>query len=233
MSKSIFTFLFICIVYVAKAQVGIGTTTVDGSAILDLTSNAKGLLVPRMTAAQRTAISNPATGLVVYQTDGQQGIYINSGNPGTPNWAPMVTVAPGTSGNVLTSNGTDWVSQAAAGGSGTVTPAVNTTLAPAITITTTNTLTDIASFSVSKASLVNVRVQFGASETGARNLLVTDNSNNVIAVISFNLNTSPGINGVLGLSVFVESAGAYKIRASSSVTGSVVSSYSVSKIEFN
>jgi len=42
----------------------------DNSAILDVKSTTKGLLVPRMTAVQRTAIVNPATGLLVYQTDG-------------------------------------------------------------------------------------------------------------------------------------------------------------------
>ena len=41
----------------------------DGSAILDVSSTTKGLLVPRMTQTQRDAISSPATGLLIFQTD--------------------------------------------------------------------------------------------------------------------------------------------------------------------
>ena len=51
------------------AQVGIGTTTPDASSALDITSTTKGLLIPRMTNAQRQAISNPAAGLQVFVTD--------------------------------------------------------------------------------------------------------------------------------------------------------------------
>jgi hypothetical protein len=32
-----------------------------------------------MTAAQRTAIATPATGLIVYQTDSVEGLYVYSG----------------------------------------------------------------------------------------------------------------------------------------------------------
>lgn len=61
------------------AQVGIGTSSPDLSAKLDVTATDKGLLIPRMTEAQRTAISLPATGLLVYQTDGTPGFQYYSG----------------------------------------------------------------------------------------------------------------------------------------------------------
>jgi hypothetical protein len=48
------------------------------SAILDVKSTTQGMLVPRMTQAQRTAISTPATGLLVYQTDATEGFYFRS-----------------------------------------------------------------------------------------------------------------------------------------------------------
>jgi hypothetical protein len=70
----------------AGAQVGIGTATPNSSAQLDVTSTDKGVLLPRVTAAQRSAIANPATGLLVYQSDGTQGFYYNAGAPATPNW---------------------------------------------------------------------------------------------------------------------------------------------------
>jgi uncharacterized protein (TIGR02145 family) len=51
------------------AQVGVGTATPHASAALDITSTTSGLLPPRMTQAQRNAISTPAAGLMVYCTD--------------------------------------------------------------------------------------------------------------------------------------------------------------------
>ena len=47
----------------------------DASAILDVSSTTKGLLTPRMTQAQRDAISSPATGLLIYQTNNTAGYY--------------------------------------------------------------------------------------------------------------------------------------------------------------
>jgi len=58
------------------AQVGVGTTTPDASSALDITSTTKGLLIPRMTNAQRQAISNPAAGLQVFVTDLDGGSFI-------------------------------------------------------------------------------------------------------------------------------------------------------------
>ena len=52
----------------AFAQIGIGTTTPDASSILDMTSTAQGVLIPRMTSVQRDAIAAPAVGLQVYDT---------------------------------------------------------------------------------------------------------------------------------------------------------------------
>lgn len=65
----------------ARAQsLGIGTTTPSPSARLDISSTSQGLLIPRMTAAQRKAIVAPATGLLVFQTDGQAGFCYYNGS---------------------------------------------------------------------------------------------------------------------------------------------------------
>ena len=50
------------------------------SAMLDVKSTSKGILIPRMTGAQRAAIAAPATGLQVYQTDAPAGIYYFNGS---------------------------------------------------------------------------------------------------------------------------------------------------------
>ena len=52
----------------------------DASAMLDVSSTSKGFLAPRMTAAQRVAISSPAAGLLVYQTDEETGYYHYNGS---------------------------------------------------------------------------------------------------------------------------------------------------------
>ncbi|MBC5834699.1 tail fiber domain-containing protein [Flavobacterium sp. F372] len=63
------------------AQVGIGTTSPNTSAALDIVSSTKGVLIPRMTLAQRGSIPVGATqnGLLIYQTDASPGFYYYNG----------------------------------------------------------------------------------------------------------------------------------------------------------
>lgn len=72
-----------------QAQVAVNTdgTAPDNSAMLDVKSSTKGILAPRMTLAQRNTIINPATGLLIFQTDAGPGLYFNSGTPAVPVWA--------------------------------------------------------------------------------------------------------------------------------------------------
>jgi len=67
-------------VYNTSGDVGIGTSSPSASAILDLTSTSKGVLIPRMTAAQKSAISSPSTGLLIFQTDAPAGFYYYNGS---------------------------------------------------------------------------------------------------------------------------------------------------------
>lgn len=76
----------------AQAQnVGIGTTAPDVSAALDIVSTSKGALLPRV--ASVTAVTTPATDLIVYQTDGTPGYYYNTSTSGAPNWQQFATAA--------------------------------------------------------------------------------------------------------------------------------------------
>lgn len=86
----------ICLLFTTSLHaqnVGINAdgSTPDASAMLHVKSSDKGLLIPSMTAAQRTAIVSPATGLLVYQTDGVTGFYYNNGTPVAPGWITLST----------------------------------------------------------------------------------------------------------------------------------------------
>jgi hypothetical protein len=79
--KLFFGQLFTCILLMGflslNAQVGVGTITPNASSMLDITSNDKGLLIPRMTTAQRDAIASPATGLLIFNTTSNLFNYFN------------------------------------------------------------------------------------------------------------------------------------------------------------
>lgn len=70
------TALFYSNVTQAQQNVGIGTSIPEASAQLDVSSTTKGFLSPRMTAAQRIAITSPVDGLLVYQTSAPTGFYL-------------------------------------------------------------------------------------------------------------------------------------------------------------
>ena len=73
--------LFILGLVPAFAQIGIGTTTPAPSAALEVSStdNDKGILIPRISAAQKDAIVNPAEGLLIYQITAPVGFYYYAG----------------------------------------------------------------------------------------------------------------------------------------------------------
>jgi hypothetical protein len=110
----------------AQDNVGIGTTTPDATAILEMLSTNKGLLVPRMTAAQRLAIATPANALLVYDLDSMCFFYYRSTawvslcNTGTAGVGPTgPTGAAGTNGT----NGTNGISCWDVNGNGIADPA--------------------------------------------------------------------------------------------------------------
>jgi trimeric autotransporter adhesin len=111
--KRLFVFLISFFSFEAIAQVAI---TTDGSmphtsAMLDIKSTSKGLLIPRMTAAQRAAIASPAYGLVVYQTDATPGFYVNISTADPAIWVMLAFTTSGwqTTGNAGTVDGTHFL----------------------------------------------------------------------------------------------------------------------------
>lgn len=96
----------------AQQGVGIGTTSPSSSAVLELSSISKGLLVPRMNTTQRNAIPGVA-GLIVYDTDTRE-FYHHDGS----NWRKIVnsTIWNSSSTRNYVFNSTDSI------GIGTTTP---------------------------------------------------------------------------------------------------------------
>jgi len=65
--------------------------TAHSSAVLDVKSNTMGFLVPRLTSTQINNINEPATGLLVFQSDEPQGFLYNDGTTTSPNWIALST----------------------------------------------------------------------------------------------------------------------------------------------
>ena len=85
---SIFSILVFSIGSFAQNNVGIGTTTPDPSAVLDVSSSTKGMLVPRLNALQRLGLSNPYHSLLVFDTDSSCFFY-NRGTGTSPIWVSI------------------------------------------------------------------------------------------------------------------------------------------------
>ncbi len=90
--KLFFAVIILFFTITTQAQVGVGTNTPAATAILDLNSTNKGLLPPRMTGNQRDAITNPATGLIIYCTN----CGLNGGEPEYYNGHIWVNLVGGT-----------------------------------------------------------------------------------------------------------------------------------------
>lgn len=99
--------------------VGIGIATPNASAILDLTSSSRGMLIPRMTEAKKVAIPSPVEGLFIFQTDSAT-IAPYAGQPSTfwyyngAMWLPLIAASNGwlLSGNTGTNTASNFLGTA-------------------------------------------------------------------------------------------------------------------------
>jgi hypothetical protein len=66
-----FPVLFFCYAVLAQS-VGIGTTTPNSSSVLDLGPSAKPVVLPRLSTAQMNAVTSPAEGMMLYNTNEHQ-----------------------------------------------------------------------------------------------------------------------------------------------------------------
>ena len=117
---------FFCLLsFSGFSQVAISnpSSTPDASAMLDVKSTTKGVLLPRMTYTQRNAIPSPAQGLIVYQTNNSttpRGFYIFDGT----SWQEMAKAEDiAVAGNSWTVSGSNQYSGVSGNvGIGTATP---------------------------------------------------------------------------------------------------------------
>lgn len=139
--KKIILFFGIILSFNSKAQTGIGTTTPDASAKLDVSATNKGFLPPRVTLTSYTdnsTIPNPATGLLIYNTGNNVGLtagyYYWNGNA----WATIAT--SGGSGSFAASflRGSRSATQSLAVGGIVGFSAVDNTAAQDISLNTSN-----------------------------------------------------------------------------------------------
>ncbi|WP_213278877.1 hypothetical protein [Chryseobacterium indologenes] len=94
--KKIIISILMCYGFSLNAQtgsVGINTSNPDPSAVLDVNSANKGLLIPRVSLqslSDASTVPSPANGLFVYNTNSNlssgTGLYVNSGTAAAPNW---------------------------------------------------------------------------------------------------------------------------------------------------
>jgi len=94
-------------IFPSTGSAGIGTITPNTSSVLDMVSTTQGVLVPRMTQAQRNNILSPAVGLLIFQTTNTPGFYYYSDK----GWTALTPKAKGwlLTGNAGTTPGTNFI----------------------------------------------------------------------------------------------------------------------------
>ena len=105
MLRNTFIILLIAFAINVNAQTGIGTTTPDASAKLDVSATNKGFLPPRVTltsGTDNTTIPSPATGLLVYNTGNNAGLVAGYYYWNGTSWATIATASgSGVSASIL------------------------------------------------------------------------------------------------------------------------------------
>jgi hypothetical protein len=163
-------------------------STAHASAILDVKSTGKGLLIPRMTTVQRNAIAAPANGLMVYDTDAGSFYYFNGsawaavGSGGTAGW--LLTGNSGTNPAVNFIGTTD---------AQPLVFKVNNSEAGRISGTTGNT-------SLGHLSLASITTGFNNTATGVQALRfnTSGSGNTAMGTEALRSNTSGEVNTAVG-----------------------------------
>ena len=195
------------------AQVGIGTSTPNANSALEIVSTSQGMLLPRMTTAQRNAIVSPATGLTIFNTS-LDCIQTNIGTAGSPNWKCVQFSDPSTNGFAVVS-----AYSCSTNSAGTMTTG---SAVSGVTQTITATVTTVGTYSISTtANGVTFAASGTFAGTGAQTIVLNATGTPTAAGSNtFTLNTTPNCSfsrtvsiGSLPANITLSSIGAYFIAS--------------------
>jgi hypothetical protein len=225
--KKLITVLLITFIAVNifAQSVGIGTTTPNASAQLDVSSSTKGMLIPRMTDAEKNAIVAPAQGLMVFNTSTNSFQYYNGVSWSNISHSGIIN---GTANRVAKFN-SPWG----------LTPGMITDNGTGVGINTTSTVADASSVldltSTNKGVLVPrmTTIQKNAIAAPAKGLMVFDSTANSFSFYNgtawTDLNSGASNNwSVSGNNIYSSNTGNvgigtttpdYKLKVSGSIYG--------------
>lgn len=215
MKKLLLSAAIIAIAFTGKAQsvaINSSGTTANASSILDVSSTSKGALLPRMTVAQRNAISSPATGLMIYQTDAGAGMYVYTGSE-WKNMSPiqdLIATRNSTAQTIATISNADVVFN-------------NATLSPSLSGASYNTSTGEYTVGVSGNYLITVSLASTSAAFASPMILVNSNVQAVgPGVSSTNLSAGYLGRGTLSIVLTLSASDVIKINAANSNTANAV-----------
>lgn len=198
------------------AQVGIGTSSPDSNAVLELSSTTQGMKFPKMTTTERNAIASPAKGLTVFDTD-LNCLMVNFGTTSSANWKCV----GGVSSNHPSTNGTGIVSAYTCDTASTGTMTQGTAIGSGVTQTITATVTAIGTYNIS--ATINGITFAGTGyfvATGNRTVLLTATGTPSLGGFhTFTLNTSPNCSFSRGV-ISTTSGGTSLVSSYSCTTAS-------------
>ena len=170
------------------SQVGIGTSSPNSNAVLELSSTTQGMKFPKMTTTERNAIASPAKGLTGFDTD-LNCLMVNFGTTSSANWKCI----GGVSTNHPSTNGTGIVSAYTCDTASAGTMTQGTATGSGVTQTITATVTAVGTYNIS--TTIN-GITFSGSgyfvATGDRAVLLTAAGTPSLGGFhTFTLNTTP------------------------------------------
>ena len=173
---------------IVEGTLGLGTALPDPNSILDMGNSGKGIVMPKLTKAQRLAITNPQNGLMVFDADSNT-LFFNNGT----SWLnfPAIDQINNVVTNITGANGTSLLGGLLGGGvTGPTGPAGEGYGSTSTTPTLIGTGTKIFTTQTNQAWQVDDRVRISNNSTNYMEGVVTAYAANLLTVIVSRVNGS-------------------------------------------